>query len=132
MNDFASNDNIELSLPVNPAYVSAARLTASSIASRIGFDADEIEDVKAAVSEACIFIIKNAPLRDNAVFKVAFSISESMVEINFSCSQQFKKINVKEEMGLLVIKALMDELKVENDSKFGIVIKKSHKRYAFE
>ena len=125
------NDNVELSFPVNSAYVSAARLTASSIANRIGFDADEIEDVKAAVSEACIFIIKNAPSHENAMFKVRFFILDSAVTIDFICSQRFKKINDEEEMGLLMIRALTDEMNIDINGEFKLTMKKRHKNYDF-
>jgi len=125
-------ENIELSLPINPAYVSAARLTASSIANRIGFDADEIEDVKAAVSEACIFIIKNSPADEKLFFKVVFNVAKNAVIIKFMCDRHLsREVDIENEMGLLMIKALMDELVVNEKGKFSIKIRKSHKTNEF-
>ena len=43
-------ESVELTLPINAAYISAARLTASSIANRLGFGIEEVEDIKTAVS----------------------------------------------------------------------------------
>ena len=129
----AKEDNIELSLPINPAYVSAARLTASSIANRIGFDADEIEDIKAAVSEACTFIIKNSSPNDKSFFKVTFAIYEATLGICLSCDQPFPAVDVAKEMGLLMIKALMDDIKLitDNPKFFSVKMMKNHKINAF-
>ena len=132
------NETIELSLPVNPAYVSAARLTASSIANRLGFDADEIEDLKAAVSEACIFIIKNAPCDENTFFKLIFVIRRgkpgtdtgAAMKIEFNCDSIFPETDPSEEMGLMMIKALMDEMVILTEDKFSIQVMKNHKTSA--
>ena len=72
-------DLIQLSLPLNAAYVSAARLTASSVANRMGFSTDEIEDIKAAVSEACTFIIKKAPAVPTGNFVIQFHMSNALM-----------------------------------------------------
>ncbi len=46
-------ENITLSLPSKAEYVSVARLTASVIANNMGFNIEEVEDIKVAVGEAC-------------------------------------------------------------------------------
>src|SRR6056297_1468251 len=53
---------IDLSIPSNPEYVSIVRLTASVIANSIGFDFEEIEDIKVAVSEACNNVVVHSKL----------------------------------------------------------------------
>ncbi|GHV38816.1 histidine kinase [Clostridia bacterium] len=130
MSDFTAEkeDSIVLSLPINPAYVSAARLTASSIANRIGFDIDEIEDVKAAVSEACTYIIKNAPNNNQEFFKIIFAIKEVTMTIRIECAQKFPEVNFDEEMGLLMIKALSDDFVIKAEETLFLSVSKSHKR----
>jgi len=44
-------DTVSVLIPPKAEYVSIARLTASGIASRMGFDIDEIEDIKVSISE---------------------------------------------------------------------------------
>jgi len=39
-------DCITMDLPTNPEYVSVARLTVSAISNTIGFNVEEIEDIK--------------------------------------------------------------------------------------
>lgn len=113
MGDIITNENIQLSLPVNAAYVSAARLTASSIAFRMGFDIDDIEDIKAAVSEACTFIIKKSkPTIDNE-FKISFTLKKGTLDIDIFLKESVNDISDDSEMSLIVIKALVDKLTLD-------------------
>jgi len=84
--DELTKNNIVLSLPINPAYVSAVCMTASSIADKIGLSAHETETVINAVSGACLFIIKNAPASEKSFFNVVFAVYESTLGIMVSCS----------------------------------------------
>jgi serine/threonine-protein kinase RsbW len=125
-----NQDSIVLSLPINPAYVSAARLTASSIANRIGFGIDEIEDVKMAVSEACTFVIRNAPNAEGGLFKIVFTVKNETIEIMIECQQSFPKITPEEELGqaLMIIKNFTDELIISYGETFSAKLIKTHKR----
>lgn len=114
------NDIIELTLPMNPAYVSAARLTVSSIANRMGFNIEDIEDIKAAVSEACTYLIKqNMHTNPSKVFKLQFKIIQNSLEIILTTEKISKDKNPYEDnsLGILMIEALMDKIDVfeEND-----------------
>ncbi|HHW68249.1 MAG: serine/threonine-protein kinase RsbW [Epulopiscium sp.] len=128
-NPSANQDVIELGLPLNPAYVSAARLTASSIANRMGFDIEDIEDIKAAVSEACTYLIKQYQLdRDGqSTFKIQFMIKEEGLEIQLT-TRRFKKSSGQEEdgLGILMIEALMDFISISNkdDDTHIVMLKK--------
>jgi len=42
---------VRLSLPASPEYVRIARLAASGIATNLGFDVDELDDLRVAVGE---------------------------------------------------------------------------------
>ncbi len=130
-NSSTENENIQLTLPINPSYVSAARLTASSIANRVGFDIDEIEDIKAAVSEACTFIIKKL---SNGDFTLHFSVSQGVLNIVLSTKGEVSLVPDEDEMGLLMIRALMDKLQIEKNSENVTVItmEKTHKVISFE
>ena len=68
-------DIIELGLPINRAYVSTARLTASSIANRMGFDIEAIEDIKACFRS--MYIPNKNDQLDNSIqnmFNIQFII----------------------------------------------------------
>jgi len=122
-NTSAEQDCIQLSLPLNAAYVSAARLTASSVANRMGFSTDEIEDIKAAVSEACTFIIKKATVDLAGNFTIQFHMKTETMNIHIKTSGAL--CQEEDEMSLIMIKALMDqfEIKVDNDETFLYMVK---------
>ena len=122
-----SNENIELTLPVNAAYISAARLTASSIANRLGFGIEEIEDIKTAVSEACTFIIERLSGKSQSPFKLMFVPKENCVNIIFDVNGYIDSELIDKETSILMIKALMDDMSFENqEDNFVISITKNH------
>jgi len=132
-NEFLS-DPVELSLPVNAAYVSAARLTASSIANRMSFDIDEIEDIKSAVSEACAFLIKYLPNDSKAMVKIRFTLEGSRLLISFNLRTTETFAYDSDEMGIMMIKGLMDSFDTAADDtgNFTMKIGKAHKEISFD
>lgn len=120
MNASINQDIIELGLPLNAAYVSAARLTASSIANRMGFDIEEIEDIKAAVSEACTYLIKQYQLIKNAdsTFKIQFMIKNDRLEIELTTKKYSRNTGYEEDgLGILMIEALMDYISISSQEE---------------
>ena len=104
-----TRDNIQLSLPIDSAYVSAARLTASSIADRMFFDIDEVEDIKAAVSEACAYIIKQSPQNAKNEFTITFDVGKDALNISVDADVFSDPAPRADEMAIGMIKALMDD-----------------------
>ena len=49
--------DVELRLPVDSAYVSVLRATTVSLAARLDFTIDDIEDLRMAVGEACAMVL---------------------------------------------------------------------------
>ncbi len=45
------DESVRLSLPATPEYVRIVRLAASGIATNLGFDVDELDDLRVAVGE---------------------------------------------------------------------------------
>lgn len=130
----ALSESIQLSLPINAAYVSAARLTASSIANRMVFDIDEIEDIKAAVSEACTFVIKNLPQQAQDSFKIVFGIEKDSLTISISINAALPMSALQEEIGIIMIKALVDDIRFppSDADRFKIDMIKKHKKTSFD
>lgn len=128
MNIPINQDTIQLGLPLNPAYVSAARLTASSIANRMGFNIDDIEDIKAAVSEACTYLIKQYELgkKTQSTFKIQFLIKSKELEIQLTTQKKPQNIDYEYEedgLGILMIEALMDYISISCKEKSDIHIR---------
>ena len=52
-----NTEEVRLSVPALPEYVRLARLTAASLASRLGFSFDDVEDLRIAVDELCYLLV---------------------------------------------------------------------------
>jgi len=57
-------DQVEIFLPSTLGYEKVARSAAEAVAEEMGFSADRIEDLKTAVSEACMNAIEHGNLED--------------------------------------------------------------------
>ncbi|GFN37105.1 ATP-binding protein [Tepidimicrobium xylanilyticum] len=102
------NDIFKLTIPSKPDYISVARLTSSAIANKIGFNIDDIEDIKVSIAEACI----NSLSRSECI-NIEFEIRDDkfiMRVENVSADYQEEDINKEMELGILIIKSLMDEV----------------------
>ena len=115
-------DSISMVLPSKPEYVGVIRLTVSAIANRMGFNIEEIEDIKVAVAEACTNAIKHGLNQD---FSVCFDIFEE--EIVISIKDKGKGYNTEEMndpdldnpreeggLGIFIIRSLMDEVTLKS------------------
>lgn len=121
----SSIDCIELSLPFKAEYVSVARLTASGVASRMGFDIEIIEDIKVAVAEVCNRLVHTGSQVARS-FKISFFSSLEGLMIRFECEDKSLKCvfaGDDNELGISLINAFMDQ--VEFCSEEGYIISMS-------
>lgn len=128
-------DYIEMRVPAKAQYVSVIRLTVSSLASRIGFTYDDIEDLKIATSEAVTNVVHHAYEVDEAgdivigcalyPNKLEIMVSDYGTSFDFeSVKSQVGPYQGDENMaalregglGLYLMDALMDEVMLKNDS----------------
>ena len=119
-------DHIYLSIPDKPEYVSVVRLTASAIANRVGFNVEDIEDIKVAIAEACTCVLEHDMEVKN--LEIEFCIFDNKLEIKVKNSSilsknrksfEIKSDETKEKrLGLFIIKSLMDEVEfvIENET----------------
>lgn len=120
-----TSDNVTLILPVKGDYVSTARLTASSVANRMGFNIDEVEDIKVAVAEVCNIILSKAE-ENIKQYRISFDTNSDILQITFTGEKiPFKCFNdsLENEYGLYIIQALMDSVELCNDN-YSIVMTK--------
>jgi len=123
-NSISAKDKIELVLPLKPEYVGIARLLISGVATRIGFDIEEIEDLKVAVSEVCNKMLSQAICSSKSYKIVAIPCSNG-IEIAFECDNRiFRKIFNDEEdsLAVAIINALMDKVVCFNDDSNKIIV----------
>lgn len=111
---------IELILPFKAEYVSVARLAASGISSRIGFDIEAIEDIKVALSEVCNKLVTRGSMSADC-YRIIFSVKQSGLDIAFDCEDKslcsiFRREH--DELGISIIEALMDSLEISADGSY--------------
>lgn len=107
-----SPDRIEIVLPNKAEYVSVARLTASGIASRVGFDIETVEDIKVAVSEVCSRIISAAAGQEGR-YEILFDIFKDKLVIIFTSEMEKIKCIFDDDndgFGMSIINAFMDKV----------------------
>lgn len=136
MEDF---DFIEMKVPAKAEYVGVVRLSASGIASRMGFSYEDIEDLKVAISEATTNVVSHAYKEDEVgELTVGFGVYEERLEVmiaDHGGSFDLNKIkdqigpykstepldNLREGgFGLFIINALMDKVQINN--KYGVIV----------
>ncbi|NLU31132.1 MAG: anti-sigma regulatory factor [Clostridiaceae bacterium] len=109
-------DTVSVLIPSKAEYVSIVRLTASGIANRMGFDIDEIEDIKVSISEAINRMIDKGISSDS--IRIDFHLYGDFIRIDFRLSgSSTRDIFESEEDGFAfeIIRALMDEVNLDTD-----------------
>lgn len=122
---------IKMTLPTDPKLISVIRMTASSIANHIGFNIEEIEDVKIAVSEACTNVIKYSNVKN---FDLYFNSGEDYMEVQVEDTGTGCNPEEIEDpllsgddrpcggLGIYIMKTLMDEVEVNSKVEDGTII----------
>jgi serine/threonine-protein kinase RsbW len=127
-------DSLSMSVPSKPEYVGVVRLTVSAIASRMGFDIEQIEDLKVAVAEACTNAITHGLSEDGCEnVEIQFIMNHHRMIIHITdrghgfCSNEVQEPNLKNPkeggLGIFIIRALMDEVELISDIGKGTTIK---------
>ena len=105
-----NNDTIKLIIPNKKDYLSIIRLTASAIASKMGFNIEDLEDVKVLIGEASIITLCS----DNTTqIEIEFEINKKALEIKIQLDGELKKemLEKKEvEMSKMIIESLADKV----------------------
>ena len=111
-------ETVTLKIPVKAEYVSTARLTASGIASKIGFDFDAIEDIKVSISEVLGKIIEKQPEAEEIAIlfenisdglTIKFLLSDNTVSDIFDGDE--------DSLSLTIVNSLMDEIDMQKNGQ---------------
>lgn len=117
-----TSNSILIRVPSKPDYISMVRLSSSSIGYNVGFNIDEIEDIKVSIGEACI---NSLSITNNESITVEYFVDDEKLKINVSGVKENIPSDIEEskerELGVLIIKSLMDEVEFTSD---GIIMSK--------
>ncbi len=120
-------DNINISIPGKPEYLTMIRLAAGSIATTAGFDIEAADDVKNALTEACKNVSCHGEDGFSNKYIISFKVEEGSMEIMVQddCDKHTLEKKCKPcmhcpaegDIGIIVIKSLMDEVEFGRDDK---------------
>jgi len=103
-------EEVRLTMPAVPQLLRVARLTAAGLAGRLGFNFDEIEDVKIAVDELC-FALVGTKGRDGDL-TVTYRLLDGALEIegrgDFGSSGS-DAVPAASELSAQILAAVVDE-----------------------
>jgi serine/threonine-protein kinase RsbW len=121
-------DLVELRVPSRPEWVALARLAAATVANRLSFSIEEIEDVKLAVAEACTAVIQHEN-HGEFIQLTCEALSDSLrVRVHDSGRHEKhafdgQRMNFDEAriagLGVFLIRTLMDEVSYDVHPQLG-------------
>jgi serine/threonine-protein kinase RsbW len=119
---------VELRVPSRPEWVALARLAGATVANRVHFSIEDIEDVRLAIAEACTAVIQHEPhgefiqltceaLDDGLRIRVRDSGRHGVYSVDAH------RINLDEAriagLGIFLIRTLMDEVSYDVHPQHG-------------
>jgi serine/threonine-protein kinase RsbW len=132
-----ADKNIELHIPSVMGYEKVAMECAASMAKKMGFTEDRIEDLKTAVAEACLNAIEHGNKMDTGT-RVGITLTAEESRLQVTVKDEGKGIgkisspSIESKMegkdktrgwGIFLIKSLMNEVKFEPSPEGGNVVK---------
>lgn len=101
-------DTISLTIPPKTIYLKSMRLLAASLASDMGFDIEEVEDIRVVVSEAI-----NYKMSDREI-KINFYIKENLMKVEvIGKDREIEEENLKIKQ--IILEQLADKVEVVED-----------------
>ena len=101
-------DTISLTIPPKTIYLKSMRLLAASLASDMGFDIEEVEDIRVVVSEAI-----NYKMSDRNI-KINFYTKENLMKVEvIGKDREIEEENLKIKQ--IILEQLADKVEVFED-----------------
>src|SRR5579885_3065858 len=123
----AAPDIVELRIPARAEWIALARLAGATVANRLHFSIEEIEDVKLAVTEACNAAIQNE--RHGEFIALTYEALPDSLRIRVrdngrpGVRVEQQRMNFDEArvagLGIFLIRTLMDEVSYDVHPQHG-------------
>lgn len=112
---------IKIEIPADSSYLSVIRLAIAGLAAKINSDLETIEDLKVAVSESCLKVLRETE-RDTIELEII--LEENCITIkNKGIKEKIDKgLNIEEDLNIYIIESLVDQLTY---SDYGMEMKKN-------
>ena len=116
-------DVVLLAVPASGAWLGVLRTATASLASRLQFTLDEIEDLRIAVDEACAILLALASL--DAVLSCRFTVTEDALTVDASVptdNPATVRLPSNESFAWQVLSALTDEVAARIDGNMVAIL----------
>lgn len=127
-------DCIRLTVPAKPEYILVTRLTASSVATRAGFDIDAIEDIKSAVAEAAILVMNQVENIEEIILHFYLNENDLSIDVQAKRAENCKNLTKTSDgeyrkMSMFILEAMMDnvELFTEDGILSRVIMQKKYR-----
>src|SRR5690349_21861172 len=102
------NDQVVLRLPAASAYLSVLRTATASLASRLDFTLDDIEDLRIAVDEACALLLPHAT--EGADLECVFDLAPGELTVAVTVPTDAPAPIAQDSFAWTVLNALVGEV----------------------
>lgn len=99
---------IKLLIPADPDFVSTTRLTTSSICNYLGFDIEEIEDLRVAISEACNMLISADQIE--ILYRINDEKNGLCIQVSIPDSSIVYDTDIGANLGRQILSSLVDKV----------------------
>jgi serine/threonine-protein kinase RsbW len=104
----AQRDVVTVRLPAAAAYLAVLRTTTASLAARLDFTLDEIEDLRIAVDEACCLLL--AGVAPDAELSAVFEMNDASINITVSAPSSTGHGPARDSFAWTVLSALAGQV----------------------
>jgi serine/threonine-protein kinase RsbW len=119
-----TEDQVLLRLPADSAYLTVLRTATASLASRLDFTVDEIEDLRIAVDEACALVLPHTV--NGADLECSFTLSPASLGVSVSATTLEVEVPAKDTFAWTLLHALVDDLtSTVQDGRMTVTLVKS-------
>jgi serine/threonine-protein kinase RsbW len=102
--DGKTRDVVSVRLPAAAAYLAVLRTTTASLAARLDFTLDEIEDLRIAVDEACCLLLAGA--EPGSELTSVFEMSDAAIQVTVSTPTTHGRAPARDSFAWTVLSAL--------------------------
>jgi serine/threonine-protein kinase RsbW len=112
--DGSPRDVVSVRLPATPAYLTVLRTTTASLAARLDFTLDEIEDLRIAVDEASCLLLADA--RPDTELTSDFELGSDSISVTVSAITKEGRSPARDSFAWTVLSALAGEVDAWTDA----------------
>jgi serine/threonine-protein kinase RsbW len=110
-------DEVRLTMPADAGLLRVARLTAAGLANRVGFNIDEVEDVKIALDELCFSMVGDEGQAGTLDLRFVLEPGSLVIEGAGPADGNATRDHDTKELSALILDAVVDEHEVSREGE---------------